>query len=440
MAKYKEAGASLTVRPETVTDRRAAPVLQTTAMNPALLTLAQARRVLLLQGPVGAFYDRLTEWLRQRGTSVERVVFHAGDLQDCRALTPVQFTGKPEAWPQFFRNLVGEMRADCVVLFGQSRSYHVAALEICKQRGLAVVVLEEGYVRPGYITMELGGVNGYSTTLQNFVWQPKANPTDVALLSPPTTEGQFSQMARYAIRHYLAMHLGSAQFPNYRHHKSTSLMEYSRYWVISWLRKYLHSTQDNRTVRQLANRPFYLVPLQHDGDSQIIHHSRFEENTEFIIEVLRSFAHHALADHLLVFKQHPFSRGGPGHGTFIATLAQELGIARRVLHLVEGHTPTLVKQSLGVVVINSTVGLQALFHKKPLLALGDALYHRPGVTFQHGLDRFWNELQPPQEPDLNHLLEQLLNLTQAPCNVYGLPNEPLLWHIEAPLTEGVEKA
>lgn len=392
-----------------------------------------------MQGPVGSFFDRLTVWLKARGARVDRVVFQAGDLRDCNECAPLKYTDTLAAWPVFFSALIDELNADCVVLFGQARGYHASAIAIAKQRGVPVVVLEEGYVRPGYITMELGGVNGYSSTLNRYVWRAPARQDDIQLLPPSITRGQFGQMARYAMRHYWAMRWGAHQFPHYQHHKSTSLIGYSKYWVTSWLRKYLHLARDNRTVRRLADQPFYLVPLQHDGDSQITHHSRFEENTDFIIEVMRSFARHAPVDRLLVFKQHPFSRGGPGHSRFITTLAQELGLSKRVLHLVEGHTPTLVKQSLGVVVINSTVGLQALLHRKPLLPLGDALYHRPGVTFQHGLDRFWNEFLPPQEPELNYLLEQLVNLTQAPCNVYGLPNEPLLWHFKASTSKGANR-
>lgn len=404
--------------------------------NPALATLARSRRVLLLQGPVGSFFDRLALWLKVRGTEVERVVFQAGDLRDCRECPPIHYTDKLKAWPHFFRELVERSNIDCVVLFGQARSYHAAAIDIAKQRKLPVVVLEEGYFRPGHITMELGGVNGYSTTLQQYTWQAPADPEQVRLLPPPSTDHQFGQMARYAMRHYWAMHWGKSQFPHYEHHKSTSLPKYAKYWLTSWLRKYLHMPRDHRLVKLLAQSPYYLVPLQHDGDSQITYHSRFEENTEFIIEVLRSFAHHAPADHLLVFKQHPFCRGGPGHSRFISTLAHELGVAARVLHLIEGHTPTLVKQSLGVVVINSTVGLQALFHRKPLLALGDALYNRPNITFQKGIDRFWNDYQPPQEHQVSELLEQMLHLTQAPCNVYGLPHEPLHWGVDAALVKG----
>lgn len=399
--------------------------------NPALLQLAASRSVLLLQGPLGPFFDRLIGWLLARGAQVNRVAFQAGDEADCQALTPHCFVGPPQEWPAYFQSLLANAKVDCVVLFGQARTYHAQAIQCARELGIAVVVLEEGYFRPGYITMELDGVNGYSTTLQRFLWDPAAPGPAVKLSKPVSTEGQFGQMAKYAMRHYWNMQLGAGRYPNYVHHKQSSVWFYCQFWVNSWFTKHLHLRQDDAKVRALADQNYFFVPLQHDGDAQITHHSAYGENTEFIIEVLRSFADHAPSNALLVFRQHPFSRGGPGHSALIFSLAAELGVRHRVVHLVEGHTPTLVKQSLGVVLINSTVGLQALSNGKPLKALGHAMYDQPQVTYQGPLADFWQHFTPPNPVATHNFLMQMRNLTQAPCNVYGLPDEPLLWDIHA---------
>lgn len=383
--------------------------------------------MLLLQGPVGPFFDRLTAWLQERGTRVHRIALQGGDLADTRRIAPITYTAPPEEWAPFIAKQLQALQPCCVVLFGQTRFYHVHAIEAANQAGIPIVVLEEGYVRPGYITMELGGVNGYSTTLKRYRWEPaNAAPT---LQHPPTTKHQFRQMALFAMRHYLHMRWASTEFPHYSHHKPTSIARHAAYWVRSWLRKQIHQFHDNRQVRLLANNHYFLVALQHDGDSQITHHSRFTENTDFIIEVMCSFAQHAPAQATLVFKQHPFSRGGPGHIAFIRSLARELGISNRVQALVEGHTPTLVRHAQGVLVINSTVGMQSLVHRKPLMVMGEALYKQPGVTFGGELNDFWAHHHPPAEPETSSLLAQIIHLTQVPCNVYGLPTEPLLWHM-----------
>lgn len=408
----------------------AAPAsLRAVSCSPALLQLAASKRALLLQGPVGPFFDRLTRWLESQGTSVHRVIFQAGDRHDCCAGQPMDFGGDIGQWPEFLLNTVQRLGIDTIVLFGQARAHHAAAIALGKAAGLPVVVLEEGYVRPGYVTMELGGVNGFSTTLSQFAWQPDAPGLTVHTTKPLSSEHQFRQMAWFACRHYWAMYWGKKASLHYKHHKSSSIWHHSQYWVWSLIKKNLHLPQDNARVKRLIDQSYFFVPLQHDGDSQIIHHSPFEENTEFIIEVLRSFAHDAPLDALLVFRQHPHSRGGRGHGRLIRSLAAELGVGERVVHLVEGHTPTIVTHARGVVVINSTVGLQALMRHKPLMVLGDALYDRPGLSHQGLLHDFWADCPTPDAEQADAFLQSLIALTQAPCNVYGRADEPLLWTV-----------
>lgn len=405
----------------------AVPLLEAVACNPALLTLARSRCVLLLQGPVGPFFNRLSRWLLSNGSAVHRVLFQAGDQIDCSVGRPIVFAGDAGQWPVFFDDTVQSLGVDAIVLFGQVRQHHAQAIERARSLGVPVVVLEEGYIRPGYVTMELDGVNGFSTTLERFHWQPDLPGLTVHTRKPRDTSRQFRQMAWFACRHYWAMYWGQSASPQYQHHKSTNIWSHSLYWVRSFIRKHLHLTRDNARVQRLTNQSYFFVPLQHDGDSQITHHSPYVQNTEFIIEVLRSFSTHAPRDALLVFRQHPHSRGGLSHKRLIHSLATDLGIGGRVRHLVEGHTPTIVSHARGVVVINSTVGLQALARNKPLKVLGHALYDRPGLCFQGSLDRFWADCPSPDPARTKAFMESLVALTQVPCNVYGLADEPLHW-------------
>src|SRR5690606_9472375 len=126
---------------------------------------------------------------------------------------------------------------------------------------------------------------------------------------PIYTGHQFRQMGWYACCHYWAQHWGKPLSGDYRHHRPTSIWGHSHYWVWSWLRKHLHLARDNRRVNALTQRDYFFVPLQHDGDSQITHHSRFGTNSGFVMEVLNSFAQHAPAGTELVFRMHPHSRG-----------------------------------------------------------------------------------------------------------------------------------
>jgi capsule polysaccharide modification protein KpsS len=313
-------------------------------------------------------------------------------------------------------------------LFGQSRQHHQVAIDLCKRLGLPVVVLEEGYFRPGYITMELGGVNGFSETLARYIWRPEPG---AALIAPDISSHHFQKMAWQATQHYQALWDARHEFAHYEHHRISKPSYYAVYWVRSWLRKLIQLRPCHRLQRQLiadkAKTPYFFVPLQHDGDAQILHHSDFANNAEFVMRVLHSFAKHACANSLLVFRQHPQVRGGPGHGELVAGLAQELGIGQRVHYMVEGDTPDLAEHSAGVVVINSTVGLQALERGAPLMVLGQALYKQPQLTFTGELHDFWQQARPACPVETERFLAQMKNLTQAPVSVYALRSEPIRW-------------
>jgi capsular polysaccharide export protein len=409
----------------------------TVGLNPALLHLAASRRVLMLQGPVGPFFDRLGAWLQTTGATVNRVVFQGGDEFDCKLVAPIRYQGSPADWPAFFANLLLQLEPECVVLFGQTRTYHKAALGIAKASGVPVAVMEEGYFRPGFATMELGGVNGYSSTLERFTWQPAASLvpgfTEAQGITPEISTRHFQKMAWHAARHYAALWRGRGNYPNYVHHRIEDPFFYSKYWVRSWVRKLFHRGPDRRVQARLLSgtAPYYLVPLQVDGDSQLVFHSTFGKNPDFIVEVLASFARHAPSNSLLVFKQHPYSRGGPGHMSLIRGFAESLGVSDRICHLNEGDTPLLAERSAGVVVINSTVGLQALERGAPLMVLGDALYNQPKLAFQGALDEFWERAHVPDRELTQTFLSQLKNLTQVPVSLYALVRDPLVWKAQA---------
>jgi capsular polysaccharide export protein len=400
-----------------------------TSINPAFLHLANSQRVLFLQGPVGPFFDRIAQWLLGRGAQVRRVTFQGGDEYDCGVVKPTRFNAPPNAWPSFFAKLLTQWEPDCIVLFGQSRHYHKVALERARAIDLPVIVMEEGYFRPGFVTMELGGVNGYSTTMNRYSWQNVQSRSAAGGLNPNISEWHFQKMAWHASQHYLAMKRKRQDFPHYQHHRCDDPTYYARYWVRSWLRKGWRRGPDRKFQQWLINsrQPYFFVPLQLEGDSQITHHSPFSSNLEFILKVLHSFAEHAPKESHLIFRQHPHARGGPGYEDFIHELACTLHIGHRVHHMTEGDTPDLAQHSLGTVVINSTVGLQALERGVPLIALGESLYKRSEFTFSGELDEFWFGHKRPDPAITGAFLAQIKNLTQAPASVYALRSEPLSW-------------
>src|SRR3546814_14232724 len=90
-------------------------------------------------------------------------------------------------------------------------------------------------------------------------------------------------------------------------------------------------------------------------------------SARLIAETLSSFAKSARADYRLVFKIHPMERGHSTDRKFIMQTACALGIADRVDVIDIGSLGLLTRHSAGMITINSTSGLSAIFHGVPLL-------------------------------------------------------------------------
>lgn len=383
--------------------------------------------MLLLQGPVGPFFDRLTHWLKGYGVpTVNRVAFSGGDEWDCNASIALRFRGALVEWPMYLQYMFTTFKVDCIVLFGQARPHHAKAMVLASLLGIKVVVVEEGYFRPRFLSMELGGVNGYSSTLEHYRrssdWQD--NRQQVPQVN---AWAQSVRMGWYAAVHYAVMSWHHDRFPFYQHHKNPSVVQQASYWLRSWFKKAIHHGPDTRKLAELQSGSYYFVPLQHDLDAQIEIHSAYSKNTDFIVQVMNSFAQHAPKHLNLVVKQHPMTRGGKGHAATVAAKAKELGVAHRVVFLREGRIGVYVKKALGVVTINSTVGLIALQQGKPLCALGNAIYSEFEGLFEGGLDAFWAAVPHAQSQTTQRQLADLLHLTQMPGDLYAPSSSALPW-------------
>jgi capsular polysaccharide export protein len=357
------------------------------------LSQFKGKRVLLLQGPVGPFFARLAQDLRQAGAQVDKVNFNAGDwfFYPCGALN---YRGTLQDWPAWLEALIGRLRIDVVMIFGDCRPIHSAAHAIALQHGLEIAVLEEGYVRPDYVTLERFGVNGHSKLSRQLDHYQSNQPV------PKKREvgNAYWHMAWHSARYFVFGALGKPWFRHYQHHRPLTLLE-GLPWLRSIWRKQWYRWTERGIQAQLTTRgDFFLVPLQVFNDAQITAHSDFKAVEHFIESTLRSFAQHAPADTWLVIKHHPMDRGHKDYAALIKRLGQQAAVAARVRYIHDQHLPSLLNHARGVVVVNSTVGLSALHHGAPTKVCGNALYDMPGLTWQGALNDFWCAA-PASKPD-----------------------------------------
>lgn len=348
------------------------------------------KRILLLQGPLGPFFQRLARDLEWAGAKVCKVNFNGGDWLFFRRGIP--FYGHMNEWPAFFEKLLTEREIDIVLLFGDCRPLHRVAHEIATQRGVEIGVFEEGYVRPDFITFEQYGVN-FNSPLSEITEGYQLIPSLPPIEAEPVGKTIW-YAALWSILYYLAATLLYPIFPHYRHHRPLHLIE-GLIWCRSIWRKGYYALKESRLEKKLACPPFpdnfFLVPLQVHNDAQVSIHSEFDSVKDFICDTIASFAAHAPPETFLVIKHHPMDRGYHDYNRIIRQCSRQHKVRRRVFYLHDQHLPTLLQNARGVVVINSTVGLSSLHHNTPVKVCGRALFDLPGLTFQGSLDSFWRE-------------------------------------------------
>jgi len=381
--------------------------------------LAAHRRLLLLQGPNGPFFARLADRLRSLGCEVIKVNFNGGDSFFYRHGRILFYRDSMSAWREALTALLAEERIDAIVLFGQWRRHHRIAIEAARDRELPFYVFEEGYVRPWWVTLEAGEVNAGSSLrhldLSTLGEQP---PPD----RPETFRFAFLKMALWSFLYFAAGFMTGRRYPLYRHHRPFALGE-AACWLRAFLRKpyywLLERGERNRLLDHYGG-DYFLVPLQVSNDSQLVHASQWVSNEAFISHVMESFAHHADPADMLVFKHHPMERGHSNYAGDIRGRSRDLGIVDRVIYLHDGRVPSLLKRSKGVIVVNSTVGLQALFHGVPLCVCGDAFYDKPGLTSGQSLDAFWRDPLGPDNRIFRKFYRYLLSTTQVNASFYAI--------------------
>ena len=360
---------------------------------------------LFLQGPHGPFFRKLGSALREQGDKVIRVDACGGDVWDWPLAHTKRFHKKNVFWGSWIAELMDREEVTDLHVFGDWRPLHREAVLLARLRGLRVWAYEEGYLRPDYITMESGGVNGLSSL-------PKTREALAALAakcpkpSVPKKLGNPQVFKTWmAIGHYAGTIFMWPFFRHFQTHRPQS----ASHEVWGWfLRVLSRSRRKKRSAKELkaayrSRAPYFLFPLQLDSDSQVRRYSPYSGMKEAIACVLTSFASAAPENTHIIIRNHPLDNGLIDYATFIDSFAKACGIRERV-HFVEGAKANrMMDKSIGVVVLNSTIGITALRLGKPVYCVGTAIYAMEGLAInseQMSLDDFWQQKREPQRDAL----------------------------------------
>nr|WP_311766182.1 capsular biosynthesis protein [Neorhizobium tomejilense] len=305
-------------------------------------------------------------------------------------------------------------------MLGDGRFAHATAAEIGMEDGIRIHVLEHGYLRPDWLTIEPDGMSGHSRF-------PQA-PRDIERLAagnPAVAPGGLYRSSFLTYAFYdLAYHvpnvlLGWLVHPHYRTHGPVHpAVEYA-----GWIWKALTAMRRRREAEKAITGclspgagegiRLFLFPLQLPGDYQIRSQSPGGDLLQLVEATIASFARQAPLESRMLFKVHPIDNGLSRWKTRIGAAAERHGIADRMFVADGGKTDDLIGRSAGVVTVNSTVGLTALSLGKPVIALGSAIYDVPGLTFQGSLAAFWQRPMPPDADLFDAFIRALAATTQV---------------------------
>ena len=369
------------------------------------------KHVLLLQGPAGPFFDNLHTQLLENRINSTRILFNAGDRLFCRnKKSALTFEGNLEEWAKWFDKYIKNIKPSFVILFGSDRPIHSIARELCEENEVIVLCLEEGYFRPGFVSLEVGG-NNANSPLAGLL--PSINQGIKKFDLPSSYSKQhlknsFRNRCWYGFVYYSWSELFSSDKQRKLFHKHLNLINQAFFWSKNFILWNVKRKYDQRLFQKLSNSQYHLVALQLETDMQ----SRFQSNgwkkADLIYETIESFANNGFSENHLVFKVHPLERGHYNHKKIIQKIAENFGVEDRVSTIQTGSIGQWIKHSSGIITINSTSGLSAIYHGVPILLLGNAIYNHHQLVYRlsnkNDLDEFWSaEVKVNQDDRMAYL-------------------------------------
>lgn len=358
--------------------------------------MSEPRVILMLHGPTAPFWRELGRGFEAAGHRIVKVHFAMGEFVFWRRLGGRHFRGRIAGWPDYLRRLIREEGITDIVYYADRFAYHVVARQVGESLGIPVFAIENGYLRQDWITLERGGMGAYShlpadPEIYREVGRDLPEP-DTVMRYPTGFWREIVNEVTYAWFNYLYRPL----YPGFRSGRHYHPIGEVFIGLPHILRQPALDRQATALIEAVQGRgnPYFVLPLQLQGDYQIRDNSPYSHISEMIEAVFASFARHAPAQAELVVKQHPHDNGAERWHEVVAAAARRHGLDGRVHHIDGGDLGALLAQARGCVMINSTVGLFSLRRHCPTKILGIAVYDMPGMTHQGDLDSFWQQPEP----------------------------------------------
>lgn len=377
------------------------------------------RTLLFLQGPPSHFWRDLGASFEAAGHRIIKVNFSTAERLYWGRRHARAYRGRLEDWGDWLGELIRREGVTDLLYYGDQHPYHRVAAQLAPGLGATPHVIEFGYLRPAWITLERGGMGGWS----HFPNDPATIRAISARLNEVPEERvfpySFAQEAFNEVFYHLVNYFYFYVYPRYDADRFYNpVLEYLSA-PLRWLKQALREKKQLAALAARMEKPFVLIPLQLQNDTQIRYNSPYSDQRQMLREVFASFARHAPPELGIVVKQHPLDVGLIDWCPEVMKLAQEAGIADRVTAIDGGSLAEMLERATSVIVINSTVGLHALRIGRPTKVMGIAVYDIEGLTSHVPLDRFWTDPGTVDMALLDALVRSLAGTIQLPGSFYN---------------------
>jgi capsular polysaccharide export protein len=222
---------------------------------------AAPRRFLFLQGPHGPFFAVLARALEAAGAEVWRVGFNPGDRLFWREPARyIPWRGSLADWEAGLAAILAARGITDLVLYGETRPVHAAALRLARAAGLRTHILEEGYMRPWWTTYERAGANGASPLMDLTIAEMRAALAHPAPEPPAPADrwGDLREHMLYGALYHGAVLLGPrSAIPS---HRDLTVAEEFRLHAMRLLKLPIHAARRQLATRRLLRSGGALPP------------------------------------------------------------------------------------------------------------------------------------------------------------------------------------
>ncbi|MYL20126.1 hypothetical protein GLW04_09535 [Halobacillus litoralis] len=309
----------------------------------------------------------------------------------------------------FIDQFIEEHHIDFICMFNGYHWIDQVSKYLAEKRNLQTIYFEQGYFRPYTLTCDPQGINNDASIPRSRHFYEAIQMDHRRMkhhLTHPENEDLLNvkgeNLTQVALVKVASM-LGSVLKVNPNLYAHITWHEAIKYFLFKQGFKFMKMDE------QPLPEEFLFVPFQVSRDTQIFYNSSIKSMEELVdlacahVEEVNRKQNRNIH---LVFKEHPEDMPRNNY----KTLKKRYKDNPKVMFLQKRSVPELIRKSLGVITINSTVGIEALTQHKPVITLGDAFYNIDGVV-RHctNLSQLDEEIEfILNHPVNHHLISQFL--------------------------------